>query len=147
MKDCEICGNEIPDAMMTCTFCGGHQASVPTSRARGRIRTVNVKQGIQNVDDGVVRLQCELERARSSGAAVVRIIHGWGSSGKGGRLKEACHAQLRRELRALKILDFIPGEEYGDAHARARELVRQYPDLAKSWRSDSLNYGISLVVL
>ncbi len=147
MKDCEICGNEIPDSMMTCRFCGGRQESVPVRRARGRVRTVNLKLGIRGVDDGIVRLQCELERARSSGAAVLKVIHGWGSSGKGGSLKEACHAQLRREMRALRIADFIPGETYSDTSPRARDLARRHPDLKCSWHSDTLNYGMTLVEL
>lgn len=132
---------------MTCRFCGGRQESVPVRRPRGRIRTVNLKEGMRGIDDGLVRLQCELERARSSGATVLKVIHGWGSSGKGGSLKGACHAQLAREMRAFRIRDFIPGEAYSDHHPRARELARRHPDLKGTWRSDTLNYGMTLVEL
>lgn len=147
LKDCEICGNEIPDSMMTCRFCGGQQSAVPVSRARGRIRTINLKEGTRGVDDALVRLQCELERARSSGAKLVRVIHGWGSSGTGGALKSACHDQLRRESRRMCIAGYLPGEDYSTRHALAQEWLKRHPELASSLRSDSLNYGITLVEL
>ncbi len=149
MKDCDTCGNEIPDACMLCQFCGSRQTSAAGRAASPRepVRTINVEDGMPTVEQALARLDRELSLARQSGARVIRVIHGWGSSGTGGRLRLACRAFLGRELTAGRIRRMVEGDDYSRAANMGRDLQRRCRDLRDSERSDRHNPGITFVEL
>ena len=147
MKDCETCGNEIADAAMLCKFCGSRQHHAPAPAPRNGLRTVNIEANRPSVAEGVSRLENELLRARHAGIRVVRIIHGWGSTGIGGRLRDACRTYLSRELKARRVKAVIPGDEYSRATHAGRELMRHCHELKAGERADIKNPGITFVEL
>ena len=51
------------------------------------ILTINLEQGMPTVEQAKQRLIAELGRARASGTKAVKLIHGYGSSGVGGKLR------------------------------------------------------------
>ena len=53
----------------------------------GRLREVNLELGKPTVNAAVKRLTFELHHSRSLGCAALKIIHGYGSSGTGGRIR------------------------------------------------------------
>jgi hypothetical protein len=147
MKNCDTCGNEIPDTSECCRFCGSRQGSPTNDGSRERLRTVNIEAGKPSIKEGLDRLEGELARAKRSGVRVVRVIHGWGSTGKGGVLRDACRAFLGSKLAARQIANVIYGEDYLPATSAGRDLVKRCPELRSKRRSDSQNPGITFVVL
>ena len=146
MKDCETCGNEIPDSEFQCRFCGNHQQLPRTqSRAGNGVRTVNIEATRPSVDEALGRLEDELARARQSGVRVMRLIHGWGSSGKGGKLRDACRALLQRKLSARQIKGVVAGDDYSRRSAGGRALMEKCPSLRASERTDAENPGITFI--
>jgi hypothetical protein len=148
MKDCDTCGNEIPDASTQCPFCESRQS--PGRRPAGpreQVRTINVEAGMPNVDEALVRLERELWQARQSGVHVIWVIHGWGSSGTGGRLRLACRAFLQREMTAGRVKRVIAGDDYSRTANMGRDLQGRCRDLRDSERSDRHNPGITFVEL
>ena len=61
------------------------------------MRTLNLKSGYPTVDAARRRLLAEIEAAREAGVKLLKVIHGWGSSGAGGRLGPAIRRSLRLE--------------------------------------------------
>lgn len=147
MKECDTCGNEIPDREMICRHCKSPQSARATAPARERLRTVNIKDGMPLVEQGLIQLETELTRAMQSRVEVVRVIHGYGSTGRGGTLRDACRAYLNRLLKAGQITSYLPGEEYSEATNAGRKLMSRCPDLHSSERSDRLNPGITFAEL
>ena len=148
MKDCETCGNEIPDLEFQCRFCGSHQQRTRTQgRTAGNVRTVNIEANRPPVDQALERLEAELARARQSGVRVIRLIHGWGSSGTGGKLRDACRALLQRKLGARQVRGVVPGDDYARSTAGGRGLMEKCPSLRDSERSDARNPGITFIEL
>ena len=49
---------------------------------------------------------------RTLGASAVKLIHGYGSSGKGGKIRLEVRAYLERQKARGKIRDYIPGERF-----------------------------------
>ena len=147
IKYCIRCGNEIPDIATTCQFCGARQGARKQSGSRQRLRTANIEAGMPLVEDALGRLEGELMRARQSGARVLRVIHGWGSSGTGGALRDACRSFLKRKLAARQIAAVIYGDDYSPETDMGQDLMNRCPELRSSIRSDSHNPGITFIVL
>ena len=124
---------------------------VPFRVFRGKViemvRTLNIKDGLPTVEDGIGRLCSELACARQDGVVLVRVIHGYGSSGAGGTLRDACHACLAKLIEGGQILRFIPGDQYSHGRAATRQLMTRFPELKKSMPTDSKNYGITFIEL
>jgi dsDNA-specific endonuclease/ATPase MutS2 len=92
MKECEVCGHEIADHASKCPFFEGLHRLVAPTQPRVKVKTVNLEAGLPRVEEALIRLAREIANARQMKIRVLRIIHGWGSSGKGGKLRDACRA-------------------------------------------------------
>jgi hypothetical protein len=147
MKTCETCGNDIPDSASRCPFCESQQQPVTFKTTHSPLRTLNIKEGMPLVDEALADLERDLANARLSGVRLIRLIHGYGSTGTGGKLREACRAYLARKLTARQIRRFIPGEDYSKATNAGRDLLGRFPELRNSEVSDRQNPGITFVEL
>lgn len=148
MKTCERCGNDIAPVPARCPFCGSlQQQKRPGAGSRSLVRDINIEAGLPVVEEGLARLERELLLARHAGVKIVRVIHGWGSSGTGGRLRDACRARLRQKKALKQIRGFLPGEEYSRHKIDGKVLISRYPYLSRDERTDSGNPGITLVEL
>jgi hypothetical protein len=111
------------------------------------VRTINIESGLPTVEEAMRRMESKLSLAIAQGVRVVRFVHGYGSSGKGGKIREACRRTLSAMLQRNQIKNFIRGEDYSAARLSAQEMVRRIPGLKSSSRTDSGNSGITLVEL
>ncbi len=111
------------------------------------IPTVNLEYGKPYVADALERLNEELIYAKQSGARVVKFIHGYGSSGKGGRIKAAVQEELELRKNWGDILTFVKGEDFSPFTKTGRELLYTCPFSAKDSDYCRGNPGVSIVVL
>ena len=146
MKPCTTCGNDIADDAWRCQWCGSQQtgAAPRPRRKRPRIVTVDLEAGRPTVAQAMRRMESELMAARTLGARVVRLIHGYGSSGTGGRIRTAALSLLRRMQRRGLSSAFLPGDEYSELSDATRELLARHPGLEADLRTDRLNPGFTL---
>ena len=61
------------------------------------IRELNLELGRPDAAEALRRLATEVEAARHLGTPAMKLIHGYGSSGRGGRLRTACRTWLRQQ--------------------------------------------------
>ncbi len=146
MKICNRCGNEIDQMESRCCFCGCRQRC-RAAVTGGHIPSFNIKNGLPAVEEGLSRLDKELMSARRAGVALIRIIHGWGSGGSGGKLRDACRKSLTHKKDTRQIKSFLAGEQYSRKTVAGKKLMRRYPGLLPDERTDSNNPGITLVEL
>ncbi len=111
------------------------------------IRIVNLEDGMPSVEQARVRLNTELNIARKSGVKVLKIIHGYGSSGVGGDLRIALQATLRQMADHGEVRACIYGENWRKADERSWALLKQSPELKEDRDLGKGNRGITLVVL
>lgn len=111
------------------------------------IKTVILKEGMPSVEEARARLRSELQAARSGGVKVLKLVHGYGSSGVGGDLRLALQATLRHMAESKEIRDCIYGENWRKSDSRTWELLKQMPDLKADSDLGRGNRGITLVLL
>lgn len=89
----------------------------------------------------------EIRRAKKQGIRVLKIIHGWGSSGKGGKL---CHG-LRKSFALRKkegiIKDFVPGENFSIFNKTVLAMLDAVPGLRGDPDLDVTNEGVTVLWL
>lgn len=118
---------------------------------RGRlslaIKTVILKDGMPSVAQARARLTTEIAIARQHGVKVLKIVHGYGSSGVGGDLRVALQATLRHMARRHQVVDCIYGENWRAGDERTWTLLKSVPELKTDSDLGRGNKGISLVLL
>ena len=144
-KDCEVCGNPIPAQSFTCRFCDASQSVENFPKTRERVIRSNLEAGLPTVDQALERLERDLREARSCGAKLVRIIHGYGSSGRGGKIRDAVRHELGRKLARGEVSLVINGENYSPTTNAGRDLISRFKELKTTERSDSSNPGLTII--
>ncbi len=109
-------------------------------------RTINLEAGMPTVEVARSRLSQELVSARAGGARALKIIHGYGSSGKGGAIKREVHSFLRQKKRSGVIREYVAGEEFSPFGASARRAVELCPELSRDSDYSRGNDGITIAV-
>jgi hypothetical protein len=111
------------------------------------IRTLNIEAGFPTLEEARKRVIEEIKRARREGVHVLKIIHGYGSTGVGGKL---CHG-LRKSFGLRKqegvIKDFITGEDFSIFNERVLALLATVPGLRGDPDLDAINEGITILCL
>ena len=117
------------------------------SRKPALIKVVNLEEGMPTVEQARLRMEHELHVARKQGYAAVKLIHGYGSSGVGGALRDELQKQLRLAVRNGAIHALIPGKDWRISDETTWALLKRFPE----WKHDPdlgrNNQGISIVVL
>src|SRR5262245_19684267 len=117
------------------------------SRKHELIKVVNLEEGLPTVEQARLRMEHELHAARQAGFRAVKLVHGYGSSGVGGALRNDLQKELRRAATNGTIRAFVAGEDWRISHQTAWDLLQRFPE----WKQDSDlgrgNQGISIVVL
>lgn len=111
------------------------------------LATVNLEAGFPSVDEARRRLLAEMDAARRAGVRLLKVIHGWGSSGEGGKLGPAIRKSLRLRVKEGRALSVVPGERFSSDTNEGRELLQRHPALRRDRDFNRANPGITLVEL
>lgn len=144
---CEICGNPLSYGVQKCPFCGAANDGVRDERPGGFIhKTVNLEAGRPVLEVALKKLNEAIDDGARNGVNVFTLIHGYGSSGRGGVIRTEC----RRNLDYLKskgvISDYIPGEDFYSRAGAVKNLLRRYPALKQDKNLNRGNRGLTIVV-
>jgi hypothetical protein len=112
-----------------------------------KIVDLSVKQDLPTVEKARARLVEGLKRLAGEGVTFVRVVHGYGSKGVGGKIRHAIVPTLRRLQSEGVIRVFIPGEHWKPGNAEADRLVRATRGLREDPDFGGSNKGITIVVI
>jgi hypothetical protein len=99
------------------------------------------------VREALQHLGRELARARQEGCAVLKLIHGYGSSGAGGEIRLAAQKLLAEMTSRGEIRACIFGENWAKSDEQAWALLKANPELKQDTDLGRRNLGITIVVL
>ncbi len=145
---CEVCGNEISGTSLTCRYCGATQHNEAHFNKNGALhRIINIELGMPAIEEALVKCEREIDQAKIDQVAVLTIIHGYGSSGRGGAIRTECRRALEFLASKNDIRGFIPGEKFTKRHGRTRALLRRIPQLEMNNNLNRNNKGVTIVEL
>jgi Smr domain len=113
----------------------------------GSVRVINLEEGFPTRDQADQKLDAALARARKDGIKVLKVIHGYGSTGAGGVLRFAIRGSLRQRKERGEIAVFVNGESWSSFDERSKALMAKAPDLILDCDLGRANKGITLVLL
>jgi hypothetical protein len=108
---------------------------------------INLEEGMPTVENARRKLEQALRTARARRYDAMKIIHGYGSTGKGGAIKRDVHIFLSQQKRRGSIQTYVPGESFSPFDENARRMIDRCPDLAKDSDYSRGNDGVTLVLL
>jgi hypothetical protein len=109
------------------------------------VRTVNLEASYPTVEEARELLASELRKARRERVRVLKLIHGYGSSGKGGALCVGLRKSLQLRKKEKAIIDFFPGEAFSIFNPLVLNLLEQVPELRGDPDLNATNEGISVL--
>ena len=111
------------------------------------IKEVNLKSDMPSVQEALERLQRELAAARKEKAPLLKVIHGYGSTGVGGDIRIAVQKRLYAMAGTGEIRGCIFGEDWAQSNEASWRLLQARPELKKDPHLGRKNAGITIVVL
>ena len=111
------------------------------------IKTVNIKSDMPSVHEALQRLDHELAAARHKKAALLKLVHGYGSTGAGGDIRIAVQKRLYELWENGQIRACIFGENWSKSDDQTWKLLQSHPALKSDPDLGRRNQGVTIVVL
>ena len=111
------------------------------------LREVNLERGMPRADQAIRQMTFEIRRSRSLGYTALKVIHGYGSTGAGGRIRVEARGCLERMKRRGEIADFIPGEDLSIFHPATLAAFRRCGALRRDRDLERHNNGVTFIIL
>jgi hypothetical protein len=111
------------------------------------IRTFNVETGLPTLDEARRMVIQEIREAKRARMRVLKIIHGYGSSGTGGRLGTGLRKSFTLRKKERVIVDYIPGEDFSIFQPATMALLEAVPELKGDPDLNQANEGITVLWL
>ena len=111
------------------------------------LRTFNVEANLPRLEEARRLVIDEIRRAQREGIRVLKIIHGYGSSGKGGTLCSGLHKSFRLRKKEGVIRDFIAGEDFSVFNEVTLSLLTAIPELRGDPDLNATNEGVTILWL
>lgn len=113
----------------------------------GYLKEVNIKADMPTAADAVKRVTFHLRNSKAHGCAVLKIIHGYGSHGTGGKIRTEVRGYLARQKAQRLIKDFIPGEDFSIFDQTTRDAFQLCDELRRDSDLERHNNGVTIVIL
>lgn len=112
-----------------------------------KLREVNLELGKPTVDQAMKRLTMEIRHSRGMNCSVLKIIHGYGSSGTGGKIRTASRRYLSELKTKGELRDVIPGESFSIFEEATRRAFARCDALRRDRDLDRYNNGVTFILL
>ncbi len=113
----------------------------------GTLKEINIKADMPTADDAIKRITYHLHSSKKLGFKALKIIHGYGSTGAGGKIKVRARKYLEDQKRRGVIKGFITGEDFSIFDEATRAAFAVCPDLRGDPDLERHNNGMTIVLL
>ncbi len=109
--------------------------------------TIDIKSNMQTVNEAIAQFLIEVESYKKGGYKVMKIIHGYGSHGVGGKIKDAFLKKCEQLKRQQKITEYACCSNLSTNSSIRKMAINYCPDLIADGEFNMLNPGCSIVIL
>jgi hypothetical protein len=130
--------------MGVCRLCGSTE--VPEAITETLI--FDLELGAPLVEEAIAKFEKYLEVASNAGFKTMLVIHGYGSSGKGGEIRETLRDNLEHNFYSDRVVDYYLGEDLKEGNEPYTQLLKRRPSLQKQkTQFKNSNAGVTLLLL
>ena len=141
--ECSVCGNARP-VTGQCPFCNSTLAPI----AYSDIDVINLELDSPTSEEAVDQLTHYIRAASEANVRALVVIHGYGSSGKGGNIRKKIREALEHNYFADRISEYYHGEDLKHQSDAYREIIKRRPTLKRHLkRFKEGNAGITLLIM
>ena len=111
----------------------------------GTYKEINLEQGMPTVDEAMSYLKAAVLLCKQNKISCLAVVHGYGSSGKGGAIRTKARQWLNAQQRNGTVKSVINGEDFDVLNFKALELKNKHKELEKLLKV--CNHGMTVVEL
>jgi len=111
------------------------------------IKVINVKTDLPSVHEALQRLDREIALARKEKHSLLKVIHGYGSTGVGGDIRMAVQRRLQELAQSGQIRQCIFGEDWSRSNEQTWRLLQTNAELKSDPDLGRRNQGITIICL
>ena len=112
-----------------------------------RFKVLNIEIGRPTLEEARRQMVDEIRRAKQDGVRVLKVIHGYGSTGKGGTLNIGLRKSFGLRKKEKVIRDFVAGEDFSIFNQATMSMLEAVPELRQDPDLDQSNLGVTLLWL
>ncbi len=113
----------------------------------GKFKEINIKSDMPTADDAIKRITYHMHNSKKLGYKALKIIHGYGSTGTGGKIKIRARKYLDDQKQRGVIKGYIPGEDFSIFDEATRSAFALCDDLRGDPDLERHNNGITIIIL
>lgn len=110
------------------------------------LKVVNLKEFSPTVDIALASVQIAMETAKREGVTAIKVLHGYGSHGRGGAILIELRKLLRQYKKQGQILDFFGGESWDMFNEKTLFVLNRDKSIVDEDLGRA-NPGITIIVL
>ena len=108
---------------------------------------LNLEEGRPTAAVARQRMLASIEGITTRGGGPGQLIHGYGSSGSGGAIRQAVQQSLALRCASGWIKAYVPGERWEIFDAEARRIIELAPQVRQDRDLGRSNLGISVILV
>lgn len=109
--------------------------------------TIDIKSDRQTVREAIAQFLIEVESYKKGGYKVMKVIHGYGSHGVGGAIRNEFLKKCRDLKNTGKIEDYVSGDQWQVNNVVRKMAINYCPDLIADKELHFVNPGCTIVIL
>lgn len=109
--------------------------------------TIDIKSNRQTVAEALAQFLVEVEAYKKGGYKVMKVIHGYGSHGVGGAIKQAFLKKCQDLKNKKFIEDFTCCDKWTDKNVVKKIAINYCADLIADNELAHLNPGCSIIII
>lgn len=111
------------------------------------LEIIDLKKENCTVEYALAIVEIEIERASLAGTKVIKVLHGYGSHGKGGLIFLNLRKVLSIWKKQGKIKDFFGGDKWNMSDHTALEILKSDKTIYNDEDFNRFNPGITIIVV
>lgn len=108
------------------------------------LRLINLKEGY-SAEQALAILEIEIENAKKEGVVALKVLHGYGSHGRGGVIRKSLLPLLGSWKRSGFIKDFFGGDKWNLFDEDAKRILLKDKSIYNDCDISSANPGITII--